>query len=88
VLAIAADCLATFLAGAARFFGIEFVRRAFLMRSLTAFAGNFALLIFIHCSKAPFGRAAIAAAALLRVAARAAALATTIFACRHVDLLV
>jgi hypothetical protein len=40
-----------FFASLARLFGIELMCGAFLMRCLSAFAGDFALLAFIHGSK-------------------------------------
>src|SRR5450830_1299695 len=91
VVAVAADCFAPFLAGAAGFFGVELVGRAFLVGRLAALAGDFALLVLVHGSEAPFGRGAraAAAAALLGAAARRRALArATFFTRSHVNLLV
>jgi hypothetical protein len=51
VFAVAADRLAP-CPRAARFFRIEFVRRAFLVGGLSAFAGDGALCGFIHGGKA------------------------------------
>src|SRR5450830_1324948 len=92
VVAVAADCFAPFLAGAAGFFGVELVGRAFLVGRLAALAGDFALLVLVHGSEASFGRgarAAAAAATLLGAAARRRALArATLFTRSHVNLLV
>jgi hypothetical protein len=88
VLAVAADCLAAFLPRTACFFGIEFVRRSFLVCSLTALAGDFALLVLVHCSEAAFGWPGATAAALLRAAAGAARAFAALLTCRHIDLLV
>jgi hypothetical protein len=56
--AVAAYDFAAFLAGPARFFRIEFVRRAFLMGSLTALAGDLTLLVLVHRSETALGRLA------------------------------
>jgi hypothetical protein len=85
---VAAHGLTAFLAGAARFFGIEFVRRAFLVRGLAAFARDFALLGLVHCCETALGRPlAAAATTLLRAAAGAARAFAAFLTCSHVDLL-
>ena len=83
VRAIAAHGFATLLSGAARFFGIEFVRRAFLVCCLSAFARDFTLLVLVHRRETALGRLP----ALLGTAGTRA-FAAVLFAGRHVDLLV
>jgi hypothetical protein len=57
-----------FFASLARLFGIELMRGAFLMRCFSAFAGDFALLAFIHGSKpALAGLAATIAFSFIRL---------------------
>jgi hypothetical protein len=83
VCTVAAHGLAAFLSGPARFFGIEFVRRAFLVGGLAALAGYFTLLVLVHRGEAALG----GLSAFLRVAWAPRAFAA-FSASRHVDLLV
>src|SRR5471032_3380454 len=94
-LAAALVVLVAHAAGAARFFGREFVRRAFLMRRATAFAGDFALLIRVHRSETALaGVALLAALAGALIAALVSALTAALLVfiaalirCCHVVLL-
>ena len=53
VAAVAANCLAAFLAGLARFHGRELVRRTLLMRRAAALGRDRALPLVAHSGEAP-----------------------------------
>src|SRR5471032_1312542 len=94
-LAAALVVLVAHAAGAARFFGREFVRSAFFMRHAAAFAGDFALLIRVHRSETALaGVALLAALAAALIAALVSALTAALLVfiaalirCCHVLLL-
>src|SRR5471030_104005 len=86
-LAAALVVLVAHAAGAARFFGREFVRRAFLMRRATAFAGDFALLIRVHRSETALAGVALLAALAGALIAALLVFIAALIRCCHVVLL-